>query len=203
MQFTKIVGPSLLVLCVSGLPLSADAPHGQHAPATPQVHGPSATNKSATTHAPAPSAAPSNPTATTSAPPTSPRPVHGAPLNPVAAKIAAKPQLNARITALLPPHMTLNQASKGFRNQGQFIAALHASHNLGCDCFTQIKADMTTKHMSLGQAIQDVRKTANAPVEVHHAETERDDDLKAGSTSPTSTPVSNSARKPATQATRD
>ena len=80
---------------------------------------------------------------------------------------------------MLPKGMTLNQASAGFKNQGQFIAALHVSQNLGCDCFRQIRIDMVRKHMSLGQAIQDVKKTANAPVEVHRAEIEANDDLAA------------------------
>ena len=108
-------------------------------------------------------------------------------LNPIAAKIASKPQLNARITAMLPKGMTLNQASRGFKNQGQFIAALHVSQNLGCDCFKQLKTDMTRKNMSLGQAIQDVKKTANTTVEVHRAETEADHDVKSAATTTTTT----------------
>ena len=86
---------------------------------------------------------------------------------------------------MLPKGMTLNQASSGFKNQGQFIAALHVSQNLGCDCFKQIKADMTRKQMSLGQAIQDVKKTANPTVEVHRAETETDEDVKRPTTTTT------------------
>jgi hypothetical protein len=108
-------------------------------------------------------------------------------LNPIAAKIASKPQLSAKITAMLPKGMTLNQASRGFKNQGQFIAALHVSQNLGCDCFKQLKADMTVKHMSLGQSIQDVKKTANTTVEVHRAETETDHDVKSSVTTTTTT----------------
>jgi len=88
---------------------------------------------------------------------------------------------------MLPKGMTLNQASKGFKNQGQFIAALHVSQNLGCDCFKQIKTDMTRKNMSLGQAIQDVKKTANTAVEVHRAETEADHDVKRVATTTTTT----------------
>src|SRR5207247_3202768 len=57
-------------------------------------------------------------------------------LNPIAAKISSKRNLNAKISAMLPTvngkTMSLNEASKGFRNQGQFIAALHASQRLGC-----------------------------------------------------------------------
>ena len=91
--------------------------------------------------------------------------------------------------------MTLNQASRGFKNQGQFIAALHVSQNLGCDCFKQIKTDMTRKHMSLGQSIQDVKKTANTTVEVHRAESEADRDVKsAATTTATSTSTASGAQ---------
>jgi len=38
--------------------------------------------------------------------------------------------------------MSLNQASKGFKNQGQFIAALHVSQNLGIP-FADLKTAMT------------------------------------------------------------
>jgi hypothetical protein len=99
-------------------------------------------------------------------------------LNPVAAKISATPQLNARITALLPPNMTLAAASAGFKNQGQFIAALHVSHNLGIP-FADLQNDMTTKHMSLGESIHALSTTVNAKHEVKKAETEATADLKA------------------------
>jgi hypothetical protein len=124
-------------------------------------------------------------------------------LNPIAAKIASKPQLNARITAMLPKGMTLNQASRGFKNQGQFIAALHVSQNLGCDCFRQIKTDMTRKNMSLGQAIQDVKRTANTTVEVHRAETEADHDVKSVPTTTTATSTATITAKTTTPAGSD
>ncbi len=95
---------------------------------------------------------------------------------------------------MLPKNMTLNQASKGFKNQGQFIAALHVSQNLGCNCFKQLQTDMTKKNMSLGRAIQDVKKTANATTEVHRGETEADADIKATTTS-TSTSTSTDQTK--------
>jgi hypothetical protein len=40
--------------------------------------------------------------------------------------------------------MTLDAASTGFKNQGQFIAALHVSHNLGIPL--PLKSDMVTGH---------------------------------------------------------
>jgi hypothetical protein len=98
-------------------------------------------------------------------------------LNPIAAKIASKPQLETKITAMLPPGMSLNDASKGFRNQGQFISALHVSQNLGIS-FTDLKQDMTGKNLSLGQSIQDLKKTAHATDEAEHAERQAADDLR-------------------------
>jgi hypothetical protein len=104
-------------------------------------------------------------------------------MNPIAAKISSHPQLNAKITALLPAHTTLNQASTGFKNQGQFIAALHVSRNLGIS-FAALKADMTTKHMSLGQAIQAVKHTSTttATTQASKAEQQADRDAKSTAT---------------------
>src|SRR5207237_3996936 len=91
-------------------------------------------------------------------------------MNPVAAKISSKPSLNTKVTGMLPAGMSLNDASKGFKNQGQFIAALHVSQNLGIP-FADLKTDMTgPKKMSLGQSIQDCKRTANSTTETQKAE---------------------------------
>jgi hypothetical protein len=67
------------------------------------------------------------------------------------------PALASRLRALLPPGMTLDQAATGFKNQGQFIAALHVSRNLNIP-FADLKARMIgTPHESLGRAIQDLK----------------------------------------------
>lgn len=105
-------------------------------------------------------------------------------LNPIAAKIASHPQLNQKVTTLLPAGMTLNQASAGFKNQGQFLAALNVSRNLNIP-FVQLKADMVTNHLSLGQAIQDLRPTANATVAAHQAEHEAEIELEHNGTTTT------------------
>jgi hypothetical protein len=60
---------------------------------------------------------------------------------------------------MLPPNMSIEEASTGFRNQGQFVAALNASKNRGID-FVQLKEAMTVDGLSLGQAAKQVR---NAP----------------------------------------
>ena len=135
------------------------------------------------------------------------------PLNPVAAKISAHPQLKAKITAMLPksadgtPQMTLNQASLGFKNQGQFIAALHVSQNLNIS-FTDLRKQMittvtatqggqttttATQTKSLGQAIQYVKKNADATAEAQKAQTQANQDL--GGTSTTTTTAKNAKKK--------
>ena len=79
------------------------------------------------------------------------------------------PKLEARLLAMLPnlpAGTTIQDASTGFKNWGQFVAAVHVSQNLGLD-FTALKAAMTgipagslagtaptTTPLSLGQAIQ-------------------------------------------------
>jgi hypothetical protein len=78
---------------------------------------------------------------------------------------------------MLPDGMTLDRAAGGFKNQGQFIAALHVSKNLGIP-FKDLKTDMTRKHMSLGQSIQDLKHSANSTTEAHRGEREADEDVR-------------------------
>jgi len=118
-------------------------------------------------------------------------------LNPIAEKLQNKP-LGSRLEKMLPAGMTLDTASSGFRNQGQFIAAVHVSQNLGIP-FADLKATMlgipvgtttveTTSPMSLGQAIQRLKPFANATTEAARAETQATADLQTSSTA-TTTPV--------------
>jgi hypothetical protein len=121
-------------------------------------------------------------------------------LNPIAAKIASKPNLSAKLTAMLPIDsttgrtMTLDKASLGFKNQGQFIAALHVSQNLGIP-FTELKSNMVTitpglpgeqptatQTGSLGQAIQKSKATADVSTEVQRAERQATVDVQATAT---------------------
>jgi len=68
-------------------------------------------------------------------------------------RIESNTALAAKVKPLLPEGATLSQASSGFKNQGQFIAALHVSQNLNIP-FDQLKARMTgSESMSLGAAI--------------------------------------------------
>jgi hypothetical protein len=81
-------------------------------------------------------------------------------------RIEQNPALKAKLQSMLPAGTDLKTAASGFRNQGQFIAALHVSKNLGIP-FDQLKAKMlgttaatgttattaSTAPMSLGKAI--------------------------------------------------
>jgi hypothetical protein len=64
--------------------------------------------------------------------------------------------LSARIQPLLPAGADMHSAAMGFRNDGEFIAALHVSRNLGIP-FDQLKSRMTDNGQSLGKAIQTLR----------------------------------------------
>ncbi len=64
------------------------------------------------------------------------------------------PQQRARLESMLPSGMTLEQAADGFRNRGQFIAALQQSRNHDIS-FGDLKAQMTGDNpISLGEAMR-------------------------------------------------
>ena len=134
--------------------------------------------------------------------------------NPIAQKILSNHGLQPKVSSLLPTGMTLDQASLGFRNQGQFIAALHVSRNLGIP-FADLKAAMTgirpgtsatsggptsgttttaPATMSLGQAIQKLRPSTNAPAATTTAEHEASEDLRAHVTTATTTATTASTK---------
>lgn len=70
--------------------------------------------------------------------------------------------LVARLQPLLPPGMSIDTAAAGFKNQGQFIAALHVARNLSIP-FGDLKAALTGHpHESLGQAIQQLKPGVDA-----------------------------------------
>jgi hypothetical protein len=60
-------------------------------------------------------------------------------------------------------------AAEGFRNLGQFVAAVNVSNNLGIP-FTELKTKMVDDGMSLGQSIQALKPTSSATIEAQRAE---------------------------------
>ncbi len=146
-------------------------------------------------HANPPATAHGNPHAATpkTAPPSSTPSTTTAPhVNPIAQKISANPQLASRITTLLPSGLTLDQASAGFRNQGQFIAAVHVSHNLNIP-FADLKSAMVgttgssgaTRPLSLGQAIHQLRPNVDADDAAKRGVSEADNDISGKSSTTT------------------
>lgn len=82
----------------------------------------------------------------------------------IAERIEMNPQQKARIEAALDGSgLTLTDAADGFRNQGQFIAAVNAYQNQQGTSFTfaDLKAKMTGETpVSLGQALQELGGTS-------------------------------------------
>jgi len=75
-----------------------------------------------------------------------------------------------------PPVTDLQAASQGFKNLGQFVAAVHISHNLGIP-FNQLKTQAQTSG-SLGKAIHVLRPDADAKAEVMKAAEQAVDDMQ-------------------------
>src|SRR5262252_1459203 len=86
----------------------------------------------------------------------------------ISQKLAANPKLDSKLQSLLPSGTNLQTAASGFKNLGQFVAAVHVSHNLGIP-FAQLKctelatADacpgmtVPSKASHLGPAIQTLK----------------------------------------------
>jgi hypothetical protein len=88
----------------------------------------------------------------------------------VSQRLAAQPQLAERLQGMLPAGMTLDQAAEGFKNVGQFVAAVNVSKNLAIP-FDALKAQMTgDSPKSLGQAIHTLKPDADSTAEVEKAE---------------------------------
>ncbi|MCU1337035.1 MAG: hypothetical protein JWO19_2616 [Bryobacterales bacterium] len=97
----------------------------------------------------------------------------------VSLRVSQNVGLSTQLKPLLPAGTTLAGAATGFRNQGQFVAALHVAHNLNIP-FDQLKAKMTgTNPVSLGKAIQELRpnlddKTVKNNTKLADRQAERD-----------------------------
>jgi hypothetical protein len=112
-------------------------------------------------------------------------------------KLQRNTNLASKLQSRLPVGTDLNTAASGFRNLGQFVAALNVSNNLGIP-FTELKTRMVDQKMSLGQAIQDARPSTTettTTTAVHRAETDADDMIRtSGTTTPSTTTSGTTAR---------
>lgn len=88
-------------------------------------------------------------------------------------------KLASRLQGLLPEGANLQDAANGFKNLGQFVAAVHVSHNLGIS-FDQLKATMIgPPPRSLGQAIHTLKPDADAKAEAKKAKKQAKKDMGA------------------------
>jgi hypothetical protein len=77
--------------------------------------------------------------------------------NKVADELHLNPKLEDQVKTMLPSNMSVDDASAGFKNRGQFISALHVSKNLGIP-FGDLRSRMTgDQSMSLGKAIETLK----------------------------------------------
>jgi hypothetical protein len=73
---------------------------------------------------------------------------------------------------------TLKADASGFKNFGQFVAAVHVSQNLGIP-FSDLQAKMTGPNaVSLGKAIQELKPDTDAKSEAKRATKQANDELK-------------------------
>jgi hypothetical protein len=91
------------------------------------------------------------------------------PLTKVQEKLQRNTNLASKLESRLPAGTDLMKAAAGFKNLGQFVAAVNVSNNLGIS-FTKLKTSMVTEGNSLGQSIQQLKPTATATVEAQRAE---------------------------------
>jgi len=90
-------------------------------------------------------------------------------LTPVQQKLVKNTNLADKLRLRLPVGTDLMTAAEGFRNLGQFVAAVNVSNNLKIP-FNGLKTQMVVEGKSLGQSIQTLKKVASVTVEVQRAE---------------------------------
>ena len=94
-------------------------------------------------------------------------------------------KLAGKLTALLPSGMALEQASAGFKNLGQFVAALHVYNNLGLASknppVSWLDFSTAVQSKSLGSAIKEFDPTASSKTELRKATKQAKEDLSENS----------------------
>ena len=171
MRFPPI-SAAALVACLAVAPAFAEQKAKPHKPAKTST----AKSKGPKTHTAKAATAKTNTAHAKTAKPTTAK--HNTAGDPLPVPIARRPEVASRISGMLPPNMSLANARSGFRNDGQFVAALHASRNLNIP-FVTLKDAMTGSNpVSLGQAIHVLRPSVDATAEANRAEMQATSDLR-------------------------
>jgi hypothetical protein len=98
--------------------------------------------------------------------------------------LAQNTKLRDKLLTRLPAGTNIDLAAAGFKNLGQFVAAVNVSNNLGLS-FDDLKARMTGPNpVSLGQAIQQVKglDAATATTTAQTALTQADREIESTTT---------------------
>lgn len=119
-------------------------------------------------------------------------------LTPVQQKLQKNTNLAKKLEGRLPMGTDLMDAADGFRNLGQFVAAVNVSNNLGLT-FSELKTRMVDDGMSLGQAIKAERADmADTTTVANRAQTEANQliaSTESTTTSSTTTTTNTSTTK--------
>ncbi|MBI4463443.1 MAG: hypothetical protein HY647_01955 [Acidobacteria bacterium] len=91
-------------------------------------------------------------------------------------QLERNPKLTSRLQGVLPEGANLQEASAGFKNLGEFVAAAHVSHNLGIP-FGEMKTKMTSGK-NLGEAIHELRPNVDHNAEAKKAEEQAKKDIR-------------------------
>jgi hypothetical protein len=91
-------------------------------------------------------------------------------------------KLSSNLQGLLPTGTKVEDAAKGFDHLGEFVAAVHVSHNLGIP-FDQLKTEMTNGN-SLGEAIHKLKPNVDARQEAIKANQQALNDMEKSSMAP-------------------
>lgn len=98
-------------------------------------------------------------------------------------RLQHNPRLSSKLDSILksenPPVTTdLQTLASGFKNMGQFVAAVHVSKNLGIP-FDQLKSTMVgPPAKSLGQAIHTIKPDVDSKAEARKGTHEANEDIK-------------------------
>jgi hypothetical protein len=86
-------------------------------------------------------------------------------------------KLASKLESLLPAGTNLQDAASGFKNFGQFVAAVHVANNLGIP-FDQLKTKLVGPGSeSLGKVIHDLRPDINGKAEAKKAHEQADAEI--------------------------
>lgn len=101
----------------------------------------------------------------------------GAKESSVSDRLEDNTKLAGKLQSLLPAGTNLQQAAQGYKNLGQFVAAVHVSHNLGIP-FDQLRAKMIgPPRETLGAAIHALKPAANSKEESKKGEKQAKQDI--------------------------